>query len=120
MKNSIVFAIKSLFIIGAGIIFTFFVYSCKTQSGATSQAQTEKMQRTRAKEGQREYRKSYERHLNKQDKDTKKRIKKQIKEQKKNYKERGKNYKVPKKDRSKYACPNGKDKHKGKKKLKFG
>jgi len=98
MKNIIVFAIKSLFIIGVGISFAVFAHSCKAHSGTASPAQTEKMQRAREKEEQREYRKAYKQHLDNQDKKTKKRMKKQINEQKKTYKTSGKG-------KAKYPCP---------------
>ena len=90
MKSRIVFAIKSLFVIGVGVFFSFFVYSCKTQSAA----QTEKTQRTKVKEGHRNYRDAYQQHWKNQDKDTKKRMEKKKKD-----------YKPRKKDK-RYPCPN--------------
>jgi len=75
------------------------LFSCKTRSVEAAQAKNEKMQRAKAREDNKSYKKAYKRHLNMQDSATKKRMKKQSKASKKAHK-------IPMKDRTKSTCPN--------------
>lgn len=69
-------------------VFCLTVSSCRT-AGERAQIQVAKAQEQKRKEGYREYKKAYKRHLENQSKDTRKRIKKQIRAKKKEYRRQG-------------------------------
>jgi len=95
MKNIVHKYLIYTFIVCIGI---FSVPSCKVNTVHAAEKKTEKKQRAKAKEDQRAYKKAYKRHLNMQDKATKKRMKKNAREKKKAAT-------IPIKDRIKNICP---------------
>ncbi|MBO4582338.1 MAG: hypothetical protein J5701_08680 [Bacteroidales bacterium] len=62
--------------------------SCRT-AGEKAQIQVAKAKEQKRKEGYREYKKAFKRHLENQSKDTRKRIKKQLRAKKKEYRQQG-------------------------------
>lgn len=64
------------------------VVSCRTE-GERAQIEVAKAREQKRKEGYREYKKAYKRHLQNQSKDTRKHIKKQIRAKKKEYRKQG-------------------------------